>query len=83
MTILKNSNCIKIIKKKNAVVIVVTVVTVLTVVTVETIVKKKKKICHIFLAALSSSTSLVVGPLVGLSVGDVCEKVSFRVSKGN
>ena len=39
-----------------------------------------------FLAALSSSRSLVVGWLVGLSVGlsvgDVCEKVTFRVSKG-
>ena len=32
-----------------------------------------------FLAALSSSRSLVVGPLVR----DVCEKVTLRVSKGN
>ena len=34
-----------------------------------------------FLAALSSSRSLVVCPLVRLSVGDVCETVTFRVSK--
>ena len=32
-----------------------------------------------FLAALSSSRNLVVGPLVR----DVCEKVTLRVSKGN
>ena len=80
MTILKNSNCSK-SKKKNAVVIEVSVVTVVTVVKVVTIVKKKI-ICHRFLAALSSSRSLVVGLLVGLSIGDVCEKVTFRVSKG-
>ena len=43
-----------------------------------------------FLAALSSFRSLVVCPLVGPSVRrsvgrstDVCEKVTFRVSKGN
>ena len=44
-----------------------------------------------FLAALSSSRSLVVGPLVGWSVGQfVCwsvghvfKNVTFRVSKGN
>ena len=39
-----------------------------------------------FLAALSSPRILVVCPLVGWSVGpsnDVCEKVTFRVSKGN
>ena len=40
-----------------------------------------------FLAALSSSRSLVVGwsvgLLVGLSVLDLCEKVTFRVSNGN
>ena len=43
--------------------------------------------CHIFLAALSSSISLVVCPSVGPSVGpslsDVCEKVTFTLSKGN
>ena len=40
-----------------------------------------------FLAAQSSSRSLVVGLSVGWSVGrsvrDVCEKVTFRVSTGN
>ena len=36
-----------------------------------------------FLAALSSSRSIVVGPSVRPSVRDVCEKVTFRVSKGN
>ena len=39
-----------------------------------------------FLAALSSSRSLVVCLLVGLSVclsGGVCEKVTYRVSNGN
>ena len=36
-----------------------------------------------FLAALSSSRSLVIGRLVGLSVLDLCEKVTFRVSNGN
>ena len=40
-----------------------------------------------FLAALSSSRSLVVGPSVrpsvGPSVGHVCEKVTFRVLEGN
>ena len=35
-----------------------------------------------FLAALSSSCSLVVGPSVRPS-GYVCEKVTFRVSQGN
>ena len=39
----------------------------------------------LFLAALSSSWSLVVcrsvGLSVGWSVGNVCEKVTFRVSK--
>ena len=46
---------------------------------------------YVFLAAQSSSRSLVVGPSVGPSVGptvcssvrDVCEKVTFRVSNGN
>ena len=40
----------------------------------------------LFLAALSSSRTTVVGPSVRRSVGrstDVCEKVTFRVSKGN
>ena len=36
-----------------------------------------------FLAALSSSRSLVVGRLVRRLVRHVCEKVTFRVSKGN
>ena len=36
-----------------------------------------------FLAALSISRSLVVRPLVGPSVCDICEKATFRVSKGN
>jgi hypothetical protein len=36
-----------------------------------------------FLAALSSSRSLVVRPSVGWSVGNLCEKVTFRVSNGN
>ena len=35
-----------------------------------------------FLAALSSSRSLVVRRLVGPSVREVCEKVTFRVSNG-
>ena len=35
----------------------------------------------LLLAALSSSWSLVVCWLVGPSVGNVCEKVTFRVSK--
>ena len=45
---------------------------------------------RIFLAAQSSSRSLVVGLLVAWSVGwsvgllvDLCEKVTFRVSNGN
>ena len=41
---------------------------------------------HFFLAALSSSRSLVVRRLVCLSVclsGGVCEKVTCRVSNGN
>ena len=41
----------------------------------------------LFLAAESSSISLVVGlsvgPSVGLSVLDLCEKVTLRVSNGN
>ena len=36
-----------------------------------------------FLAALSRSRSLVVGPLVGPSVQELCQKVTFRVSNGN
>ena len=36
-----------------------------------------------FLADLSSSRSLVVGPSVRPSVGQLCEKVTFRVSNGN
>ena len=42
--------------------------------------------CFGFLAALSSSRRVNVRPSVGPSVGpsaDVCEKVTFRVSKGN
>ena len=35
---------------------------------------------HAFLAALSSSRSAVVCPSVRPSVGDVCEKATFRVS---
>ena len=36
-----------------------------------------------FLAALSSSRSLAVGPSIGRSVRHVSEKVIDRVSKGN
>ena len=47
-----------------------------------------RKLCHTrpgkpFLAALSSSRSVVVGPLVGWLVGGLCEKVTFRVLNGN
>ena len=37
---------------------------------------------YIFLAALSSSRSLVVGSFVGPSVRHFCEKVTLRVSNG-
>ena len=37
----------------------------------------------IFLAALSSSRSPVVGPSVRPSVGELCEKVTFRVLNSN
>ena len=43
----------------------------------------KLTVFQYFLAALSSSRSLVVGPSVGPSVRHVCEKVTFRVSKGS
>ena len=39
--------------------------------------------CRTFLAALSSSRSVVVGPSVGPSVGGLCEKVTFRILNGN
>ena len=38
---------------------------------------------NLFLAALSSSRSLVVSRLVGWLVGDLFEKVTFRVLNGN
>ena len=40
-------------------------------------------IFNTFLATMVSSKSLVVCPSVGLSVGQLCEKVTFRVSNGN
>ena len=48
--------------------------------------KKQNKNPLQFVAALSSSRSLVVGWLIGRLVGwllDVCEKVTFRVWDGN
>ena len=43
----------------------------------------QKKIMNIFLAALSSSRSLVIGWSVGRLVGHFSEKVIFRVLNGN
>ena len=47
-----------------------------------TLLQNSMSIPKAFLAAKSSSRSLVVSPLVGPLVGDVCEIVTFRVSKG-
>ena len=49
--------------------------------------RSTKLLQQTFLAALSSSRSLVVGPFVGPSVGPFvghsCEKVNFIVLKGS